>query len=297
MKNIEYFAPNGLEQAFALFRRYGKRAQWRTGGTELVNEKSSSKTRPQAVVDMKRLSALDYMETTATGLRIGALFRLREMEGSDLLRHNGFSALGHAAAALVPARVRNKATVVGALCGAPPSGELIPVLAVLGAWARIVGNGVDRMACVEEIAVGPEITILRPGELVVELVVPYLGRYAGCGYSKLSPRRSLELPVVNVAAMVRTDAQMARCHDARIVLATATATATRAQRAEAMLIDSWLGLSVIEQAAQVASEECRPVGDAEGAAWYEKKMVEVAVKRAVGLALAQIRSTANVGHV
>ncbi len=296
MKDTEHFAPKGLEQAFALFRRYGERARWRVGGTELVDEKRSGKGQVEAVVDMKRLSALDYMVTAATGLRIGALFRVREMEDSELLRCSGFGALSDAAAALVPAQVRKKATLVGSLCGTSQSGELIPVLAALGAWARIVGDGVDKMVRMDELAPEPGITILEPGELVVELLIPYLSRYAGCGYCKLSPRRSLELPVVNAAVMVRTDAGMARCHDARIVVKVATPTVTRAQRAEAILIDSWLGLSVIGQAAQVASEECRPVSHVKKAVWYEKKMVEVAVKRAIGLALAQIRLMANVGH-
>lgn len=296
MKDTEYFAPKGLEQAFALFRRYGGKARWRAGGTELVDEKRGSEGRAQAVVDMKRLSALDYVATTATGLRMGALFRIRDMEGSELLRYNGFGALSDAAGALVPAQVRNKATVVGSLCGASPSGELVPVLVALGAWARIVGDGVDKVVRVEEVLAGPGKSVLNPGELVVELLVPYLNRHAGCGYYKLSPRRSLDLPVVNVAAMIRTDAGMARCVDARIALRTATPTAIRAQSAEAVLVDSWLGLSVIEQAAQAASEECRPAARAKKAVWYEKKMVEVAVKRAVGLALAQIRLNANMGH-
>ncbi len=289
MKNPECFTPRGLDEAFALSRQYGGKAQWRAGGTEPVHEERSGKARPAAVIDMKRISALDYIERTATGLRIGALFRARDAERADLLRQERFSALSDAAGALGPPLVRNRTTVVGSVYGTSPAADLLTPLIALDASARIVGVGVDRVVRVEEMLPGPGKTVLNPGELVIELLLPYLRRHAACSYYKLGPRRSLELPVVSTAVMIRTDEDLTQCLDARIVLGGDTPTPMRARRAEAILAGSRLGLFVIEQAAHTASQECKAAGGAKKSAWYGEKMVEVAVKRAVGLSLSQIR--------
>ena len=105
--------------------------------------------------------------------------------------------------------------------------------------------------------------------------------HAGCSYYKLSPRKSLDLAVVGVAAMIRTNPQMSKCLEVRIVLGAVAPTAMRAKKAEAILTGATLSQSVIEEAAQAASDESKPIDDVRASAWYRKKMVAVATKRAI----------------
>jgi len=121
------------------------------------------------------------------------------------------------------------------------------------------------------------------------LILPKTRAYAGCSYYKLSPRKSLDLAVVGVAAMVRTNPSMSRFVEARIALGAVAPTAVRAKKAESVLTGENLSQVLIEEAAQTAAEECRPIDDVRASAWYRKRMVAVATKRAIGLALEQIR--------
>jgi CO/xanthine dehydrogenase FAD-binding subunit len=134
---------------------------------------------------------------------------------------------------------------------------------------------------------------LKPGEIVTELVIPKIRPYTGCGYYKLSPRKSLDLAVVGVAAMIRTNPAISRCLEARIVLGAVAPTAIRAKKAEFILTGANLNESLIEQAADAAAGECKPIDDIRSSAWYRKKMVAVATKRAIALAIAQIRRITN----
>jgi len=288
-QDFEYFRPTTIEEAVSLYSKGGTEARLLAGGTELVKEMRSGKTRPKFVIDLKHIANLDFVELTPERLRIGALYRVRDAETSDLLRRSRFGAVSFAAGTLGSPQVRNKATIVGNVCRCSPSADLIPPLVALGARATIAGIGTQRVMPVEELLLGPGKTALERGEIVTEVDIPDVKRYTGCSYYKLSPRRSLDLAVVGVAVMLRMDSRMRRCTDARIVLGAVAPTAIRVKTAESMLIGSDLSDSIIEQAAAAAADESRPLDDVRASAWYRKRMVDVGVRRTIVLASEQAR--------
>jgi aerobic carbon-monoxide dehydrogenase medium subunit len=287
MRDFEYFRPGTIDEALSLYKKAGAAAKLLAGGTELVNEMRLGKTQPEQVIDLKRIQDLDYMELGAEGLRIGALYRVRDAEISLQLQQSPYNALSHAAGTLGSPQVRNKATIVGNVCRCSPSADLIPPLIALEASARIKTDESIRTVAVEDMLLGPGETILKPGEIVTELIVPKMRPHTGCSYYKLSPRKSLDLAVVGVAVMIRTNPAILKCVEARIVLGAVAPTAMRAKRAESILAGANLNPSVIEEAANAAAEECKPIDDVRSSAWYRKKMVVVATKRAIAVALEQ----------
>ncbi len=291
MKHFEYLRPSIIDEALILYEKGGSSAKLLAGGTELINEIRMGKTQPQRIIDLKFIRSMDYMELGTDALTIGALYRVRDAERSVTLQQSPYSVLSHAAGTLGSPQVRNKATIVGNLCRCSPSADLIPPLMALGASARIkTANGTDRMTAVEEMLLGPGKTGLRLGEIVTALEIPQMPSHAGCAYYKLSPRKSLDLAVVGVAAMIRTNPLLSECLEARIALGAVAPTAIRAKRAESMLAGAKLSSALIEEAAQAAAEESRPIDDVRATAWYRGKMVAVATKRAIHLALEQIRT-------
>ncbi|WP_028894728.1 FAD binding domain-containing protein [Syntrophorhabdus aromaticivorans] len=290
MKDFEYFRPKTIDEAVSLYREGGKGARLLAGGTELVNEIRFGKSQPDLVVDLKHIRELDFMHPGPEGVSIGALYRVGDAEHSRLLLESRYNAISHAAGTLGSPQVRNKATIVGNVCRASPSADLIPPLMALGAMARIVGDGTERSVPVEDMLVGPGRTVLNMGEIVTELEIPDMPDYSGCSYYKLSPRKSLDLAVVGAAVMIRTDPRVSRCIDARIVLGAVAPTSMRAKRAEAMLIGAKPRELTIDAAAQAAAEDSKPLDDVRASAWYRKRMVEVVVRRTIGLALEQVKT-------
>ncbi|HBA54673.1 MAG TPA: hypothetical protein DCZ04_09560 [Syntrophorhabdus aromaticivorans] len=290
VKDFEYFRPKTIDEAVSLYREGGKGARLLAGGTELVNEIRFGKSQPDLVVDLKHIRELDFMHLGPEGVNIGALYRVGDAEHSRLLLESRYNAISHAAGTLGSPQVRNKATIVGNVCRASPSADLIPPLMALGAMARIVGDGTERSVPVEDMLVGPGRTVLNMGEIVTELEIPDMPDYSGCSYYKLSPRKSLDLAVVGAAVMIRTDPRVSRCIDARIVLGAVAPTSMRAKRAEAMLIGAKPRELTIDAAAQAAAEDSKPLDDVRASAWYRKRMVEVVVRRTIGLALEQVKT-------
>lgn len=291
MNDFEYFRPKTVNEALDLFEKGGSSAKLLAGGTELINEMRIGKTQPQQVIDLKFISSMDYMELGEDGLKIGALYRVRDAELSAALSRSPYRVLSYAAGTLGSPQVRNKATIVGNLCRCSPSADLIPPLIALAAGARIqTSHGSGRTTPAEDMLLGPGKTSLQPGEIVTGLEIPKMPAHAGCAYYKLSPRKSLDLAVVGVAAMVRLNPEHSECLELRIALGAVAPTVIRARKAESMLIGRRLTPKLIEEAAEKAAEEAKPIDDVRATAWYRRKMVAVATKRAIGLALEQIQS-------
>ena len=76
-------------------------------------------------------------------------------------------------------RVRNVATVGGALAHGDPHMDLPPVLMALGAVMTVVGPKGERKLAVEDLFSGYYETVLEKNELIAEVYVPSQGAEEG----------------------------------------------------------------------------------------------------------------------
>src|SRR5688572_15627045 len=172
MKRFEYFEPRTLPEAVALLARYAGRAQPLAGGTDLLVELKEHLRHAECVVNIKRIPGIDGLRFDARdGLRIGALATAREIELSPAAQKH-FPSLVQAVRELGSIQVRNRATVVGNVCRASPSADTLPPLIADQASVSIHGEHGGRSLPLEEFFTGPGKTVLDPGELVTEIVVP-----------------------------------------------------------------------------------------------------------------------------
>ena len=129
--------------------------------------------------------------------------------------------------------------------------------------------------------------MLAADELVTHVVVPPPPPHTGKAYIKHGRRVEMELATVGVA--VTLTLEHGRCKAIRIVLAAVAPTPLRARRAEAVLRGQPLGAALIEEAAQTALAESRPIGDVRGSADYRRAMVGVLTRRAIEQAMEQAK--------
>lgn len=106
-----------VEQAVAELAKCDGKARLNAGGTDLfgVLKDEFLPVYPQAIVNIKTISGLDYIREDQGMLRIGALARLADMSKSSLLRER-YGALAEAAHAVASPQIRNVATIGGNLC-------------------------------------------------------------------------------------------------------------------------------------------------------------------------------------
>jgi carbon-monoxide dehydrogenase medium subunit len=156
----------------------------------------------------------------------------------------------------------------------------------LGARAKISGTRRERIISLEEFFLGPGETTLEADELLTEIQVPEVPVHTKGVYLKLKPRNAVGLALVGVAVFVTFDSKQTNIDDARIVLGAVAPTPIRAYKAEDVLKGKIPDDKLIEQAAQVASEEARPISDVRGSAEYRRAMVKVLTRQGIKQAVA-----------
>ncbi len=284
----EYHRPTSLGEAVSLLTRYGERARPIAGGTDLLVEKPGN---VECLIDIARLP-LSYIEEDSDthGITVGALTTIRRIETSTLFEDARFRAhriLVEAANKIGYVTTRNLATIGGNICNAVPSADFPPVLIALDAGTRIVGPDGERSVPLEEFFLHVRKTVLKSGELLTEIRVPSQPPSTGTAFHKLG-RVHVDIAIVNVATRVTLGSDDS-CRDVRIVLGGVAPTPIRAKKAEMLVKDKKLEDALVEDAAQVASEEAKPISDVRASADYRITMCKVLVKRALNQAFERAR--------
>jgi len=267
MSPFELAEPDSLSQAISLLGGEGARAL--SGGTALMLMMKAGVLRPARLVSLRKLN-LHSIEAQDDGvLRVGAMTTLRALERSAAVK-KGWPVIARALRTLSNVRVRNVATVGGALAHADPHMDLPPLLSALGAQVTIAGPRGERSAPVEALYAGYLESTLGPGELITRLEVPALGRRRAA-YLKCTTRSADDWPALGMAVVLDGD-------DARIVMSAATDKPTRLLSAEKILKQN---PNALKQAAEAAAEEVQIESDMHGSAAYKKQLIRVYLRRTV----------------
>jgi carbon-monoxide dehydrogenase medium subunit len=265
-----------MPEAISLLAKYEEEAKVIAGGTDLVVQMRKGSVSPRYVVDINGIPGLDTMRyDPEEGLTIGALTTLRALEKSAELQQR-YSLIPLAASKLGSVAIRNVATVGGNLCNAMPIADTAQALLALSAKVRIVGPEGDRLISLEDFLVDHGKTSLKTGELLREIHVPVpLPNTKGL-YLKHTIRGSIDLAIVNVAVAITLEPGDRVCKDIRIVLGSVAPTPIRARKAEETVKGKRMDDALIDEAAQLASEEAHPrPGSIRASAQYKKEMVRV----------------------
>lgn len=274
MRRFAYFEPKSLDEASRLLAAGG---QVLAGGTDLLVEIKEQLRRADRVVNIKKIPGIGGLSfDPANGLRIGALATAREVELSRVVLDK-YASLAQAARELGSIQVRNRATIVGNICRASPSADMLPPLIADGAVIKLHGRSGARELLLENFFTGPGKTVLRPDELVTELVVPAPAPRTGKVYIKHGRRKAMELATVGVAVTLTRGA------DVKIVLGAVAPTPIRARAAEEVVKED---PNALDRAAAAAMAEARPISNVRASAEYRREMVRVLTRRALEQALA-----------
>ena len=282
MQPFEYVRPDTVAEATRFLADHADSSFVLGGGSAAVVMLELGVVRPEYVVDLGRLEELDGIEQNGT-LRIGALTRIRTLELAPQVRRD-YGLLAEAASQVANVRVRNVATVGGAVAYGEPQTDTPTALMALGATVRIAGPEGGRTTPLEEFYVGPYETVLRPGELVAGVDVPHPPAGSGGSHLKFTVGSPENKPVANASALVVVEPSSGVCRAARVVMGATGPTPVVAQAAGGLIGDAPTSARVAEVAA-AAAEEADPIEDLRGPIWYKRRITKVLVERALTCAL------------
>ncbi len=282
MHAITYDAPSTLDQALGIMKQHGENARAFCGGTDIIIQLRAGVRRTEHLVDIKNIKELRTLSFDAKkGLRLGAAVPCIEVFESELM-HRHYPGLTEAAHLIGSLQIQNRASVGGNLCNGSPAADTTPALIALNARARIVGPKGDREVPVEEFVVSPGRTVLQPGEILVELLIPTPAAHSSDAYLRFIPRNEMDIAVVGVGAAVTLDGDKVTA--ARIGLGAVAATPLLADKAAASLIGKKLDAASLENAGRLASEKTSPIDDMRGTAEYRLHVTGVLTRRALSIA-------------
>jgi carbon-monoxide dehydrogenase medium subunit len=270
--------PKSLHEAIKLLDPDDPTVRPLAGGTALMLMMKAGVFRPQKLVSLRKIEGkYSGVAASGEGLRIGAMTTLRALEHSAEVR-KALPVLSRALVTLSNVRVRNVATVGGALAHGDPHMDLPPVLMVLGATLTIIGPKGERKLALEDLFSGYYETVLEKNELIAEVHVPAQhSRHAA--YMKVTTGSADDWPALGVAAVVEPDGPAVR--SARIVVSAATNKATRVKSAEAALIGHRIDDKLLHHVGDVAADGLEILPDVRGSVAYKRELVRVYVRRAV----------------
>ncbi len=282
MHAINYEAPTTLDQAVSILKAHGENARPFCGGTDIIIQLRAGVRRTEHLVDVKKIKELQALSFNAKkGLRLGAAVACIEISQSDVMRRH-YPGLTEAAHLIGSLQIQNRASVGGNLCNGSPAADTTPALIALGARARIAGPKGEREVPVEAFVVSPGRTVLKPGELLVELLVPAPAPHSSDAYLRFIPRNEMDIAVVGVGASLTLDGDKVKA--ARIALGAVAPTPILATKAAAAIIGMKLDEAALEAAARAASAACSPIDDMRGTAEFRLHIAAVLTRRVLSIA-------------
>ena len=288
MQAFGYIMAKDVGHAVALLGEHGAKAKILAGGTDLLVELKHTVHNPEMIVDVSRLRELKEIAIVDDGLHIGALATHADIMGSPIIS-GMFPALVDAAHSIGAVQTRNLGTLGGNLVTCVPSMDSGPALIALDASVTVANTEGWRRMPLADLFVGPRRTSLKPGDLLVDIVIPKENLDKPAAFEKFGLRRGQALALVNAAAAFFVD--KGNFLSPRIALGAVAPTVIRAPKAEAYLDGRKISAEAMAEAGRIAATEANPINDFRASADYRRDLIAVLVKRA--LASAQTRATAK----
>ncbi len=276
----EYISPASVEEALDILKSHKKQARIVAGGTDLILDLKDQIREVKCLVDISGIEELRKIERDGDNIKIGAAVTHSQAASSKLIQENA-PALAEAALAIGSPQIRNQGTVVGNVINAQPAADTAVALFALEAKAEITTGSGRQLVPIEKLYKGIGASkVDSTAEIVTALYFKSLKNNQGSAFVRLSQRKALALPMLNVAAVVTI--QDDHFEEARIVVAPVAPMPLRSRKAEAALQGALIGLDSINTAAASAASEAQPRdSDLRGSAEYRKEMVKILVRRAL----------------
>jgi CO/xanthine dehydrogenase FAD-binding subunit len=289
LHEIHYEAPSTLQQALSILGAHGEKARPFVGGTDLIIQLRQGVRRTETLVDVKQIRELGELSFDAkAGLKLGAAVRCIDVfENADVRRH--YPGLAEAAHLIGSLQIQNRASVGGNLCNGSPAADTTPALIALGARARVAGAKGEREVAVEKFCVAPGRTVLEPGELLVQILIPVPAPHSSDAYLRFIPRNEMDIAVVGVGSSVTLDGDKVKA--ARIALGAVGPTPILATKAAESLVGKKLDEAALEAAGRLASQASSPIDDMRGTAEFRRHVTGVLTIRTLKIAAERARKS------
>lgn len=284
-QEFEYLAPKTLDEALDLLDKYkDKNIKILAGGTDLLVKMKTIDLKIDYLINIKSISELDFIDTSR-GLRIGAVTLLSHIIREEKVKMK-YSALHEGIMSMATPAIRNMGTMAGNLGNASPAADTVPPLIAYGAEVKLRNKRGERTVLVEDFIIGVGKTIIKPNELITEIIIPEINKNTGSAFLKKS-RVKADLSKINLAVYLEREGNV--CKDCKIVFGSVAIKALRAEKTEELLKGQIINSELINKVAEQVSSEIKPIDDIRSTAEYRIAMSKEMLKDSLELAWARAK--------
>lgn len=282
---FELLQPRSLPEALEMKKSYGDKAKLLAGGTDFLVLLKDEKLKAETVMSLSGVRDLNFIRVEeGRGVTLGALATHGAVAASPIIRQK-LPDLAEACSQVGCVQIQNLATVGGNLCNASPAADAAPPLLLADAMLTLSSTGGERKVSIHDFFLAPRQTVLKPDEILKEIFIPEISGRRGATYLKVGRRRAMEIAIVGVGVAVHLNGSDRIVSECRIAMGSVAPTPVRARRAEAILKNQEITDKLVEDAAEVAAEEARPISDIRAGAEYRLDMIRVLCRRGARAAL------------
>jgi carbon-monoxide dehydrogenase medium subunit len=160
--SFDYACPRSLPEAASLLMSAGGSAVVLAGGQSLLTRMKHRQVTPALLIDLKDVRELDFIHV-GDRLRIGAM--ARQADVASHVAGTPWALLARAAEAAADPAVRNRGTLVGAICEADPGGDWLAAALALDATLDVLRGSKTHVMAAADLALGD-------GDLVTSATFP-----------------------------------------------------------------------------------------------------------------------------
>lgn len=290
----DYLMATSIAEAVAFLAGHQGQARVIAGGTDLLIDLQEGKKKAACLVDISSIQDLKNIHYDGNYIRIGAGVTHSDVAVSPLIRQQA-TLLAEAAATVGSPQIRNTGTIIGNVVNAQPAADTAVALAALDGEVELIDSKGRQYLRVTDCYAGRGISRIDSTRQLVAAVrfVP-LKTGQGSAFVRFALRKSLALPVINVAAIVALEE--GRIARARLVIAPAGSAPFRIEEAEKLLRDQVPTGAIFRQAARVAAAAVPfRASPLRGSREYRRALAEVLVEEALAKAVQRARESAGHG--
>jgi CO/xanthine dehydrogenase FAD-binding subunit len=272
---MEFLQPVGWTEALEVKAAHPEALPlW--GGTDVMVDVNFGRARPEAVLDLTRVTELAGWDRDDGSIRVGAGVTYTRVidELGDLL-----PGLAIASRTVGSPQIRNRGTIGGNLGSSSPAGDALPPLYAANAEVEVASMRGSRRIPIEQFITGPKRNVLEPDELIAAFRV----RTARGGeqFSKIGTRNAMVIAVCSFAIALDDERRtVGTC------LGSAAPTPRRAKEAETYIASrlDWdarapIADEVLERFGELVAEAAAPIDDQRGSAAYRRHALAVLARR------------------
>src|SRR6266481_2477411 len=274
---FDYACPATLAEAVALLGSRDE-AKALAGGQSLVPMMAFRIASPSLLVDLRKLADLRQITIDASGVRLGAMVRWRDIEDDGRL-NAAHPLLKAAVAHVAHYQIRNRGTVGGSVAHADPAAEMPGIAVTCDAEIAVIGGAGPRVIRSDDFFIAPLTTALAADEIIVDIRLPAWPAQRRWGFREFSRRRD-DFAMAAAAVFYDVDAA-GKARNAHIGAIGVGDRPVRLTAAEAEVNGKVADQTVSERAGAAASAAVDPQGDIHASGAYRKSLIGTMVERAL----------------